>query len=166
LIDGDVTIVVPIERTPKDYREAHAWMRWHSWVWPVLAGLAVLASLLQLRTHRIDSLPFILILDALAVSLYFFGLFNIAGRMLKAHKKNGITSYSFTKQGFECHSEASTSQSLWSVLSRVSETRRSFLLEYPNGYFLILPKHCVPAEQLVALRELLRNSLGARARLA
>lgn len=46
------------------------------------------------------------------------------------------------------------------------ETRRSFLLVYANTCFLIIPKRCLPAETLGPFRAMLRNSLGAKARIA
>ena len=162
----ELPITVPTNRVAQDYREAYAWLRWRSWGWPSVVVLLAAMSFWKFWVGGLASLPVVALWAVLAAGLYFWGLSRIASRMQEAHKKTGATSYTFSRDGFDYQSSVSQSHTSWSAVDRAAETRRSFLLIYANTCFLIIPKRCVPEERLPELRNLMRTSLGSRARLA
>lgn len=162
----EVSITVPISRTIQDYREAYGHLRWRSWGWPLTVLIYVVISLVLFATKGVSEFWFIGLWGAILVVSYILGLSGIASRMQKAHLKNGPTSYTFDDEGFQYQSSLSQSRTSWTAVNRAMETRRSFLLVYANTCFLIIPKRCLPAGASEPFRAMLRNSLGAKARVA
>jgi hypothetical protein len=92
-------------------------------------------------------------------------LFFLSGRLMKAHALNGSSSYTFSRDGFDYHSAVSTSSTSWAAVKKLAETRRSYLIVYPNGSFLIIQKPGVPADKVGRLRDLFERSLPGRVKL-
>lgn len=166
VLSEEVSITVPIKRTAQDYREAYAWLRWHSWAWPSTVVIAAVIALEMLLKGGVHALPSVALGALVLAGLYLFGLVSIVSRMQNAHKKNGETSYTFNGNGFDYESAVSRSQTAWDAVNRAVETRRSFLLVYANTCFLIIPKRCVREGDIPALRDLFRSHLNSRARLS
>lgn len=120
----EVSITVPINRTAQDYREAYAWLRWHSWAWPSTVALAGLVAVEMCLKSGVRALPPIILGALVLAGLYFYRLFSIASRMQNAHKKNGATSYTFNRDGFDYESVVSHSKTAWDAVDRAVETRR------------------------------------------
>jgi YcxB-like protein len=161
----DDLIVVPVTRFLADYRDAFNWQRWHSWSWPVLVAIGTGYGI-----FRFYSSPFALIAYfvfwAIFLALYYtLTLSILSSRLMKAHAVNGSTSYAFSREGYEYRSAVSTSSTSWAAVKNVAETRRNYLIVYPNGSFLIIPKACVPADTVADLRALFERSLPGRVKL-
>ena len=154
-------VVVPIQRTAVDYREAYTWLRWHSPSWPVLiASCVVVAGLFFWFVGTAAAIRFIVLELIFLSASYFITLTSLVKKMQAAHALNGATSYTFTPNGFDYKSERSSSTTSWDVVNRAVETKRSFLLVYANTCFLIIPKACVPAQDLDRLRELIASRVA------
>jgi hypothetical protein len=156
-------IAVPITRSIADYREAYMWLPWRTRSWRLLAipAVAIVGSLV-LASDLPGRVTFVAVSLCAMAAVYYAALLGIAAKMYRAHLRNGATTYTFSPAGFDCNSERSTSSTQWSALQQAVETRRSFLLVYPNTCFLIVPKSCIPAGEIEYLRSLLQSNLAGK----
>jgi hypothetical protein len=106
------------------------------------------------------------VITGIGLAIYYtISLAVIAARMMNAHAANGASSYTFSTDGYEYRSDASTSSTSWAALKKIVETRRNYLLFKSNSSFIIIPKACVPGDKLAHLRGFFERGLPGRAKL-
>jgi hypothetical protein len=166
VIETSVAIraVIPSERPIEDYLEAYTWFRWHSWAWPALTTFYLLACVASLLIAGSDVAVYVVVWGLALAGAYFIGLRHCASKMQVAHRRIGEATYIFKADGFEAQSSAGQSQTFWTAVDRVIETRRSFLIVFANTLFFLIPKRCVVGNDPATLRTLFKDKLGERAR--
>lgn len=161
----DQSIVVPVLRMRADYRDALVWQRWHSWSIYAILGVGAGWGIFRYHEYPLQMLVFFAIAGiGVAVSSSVV-LGWSASRMMARYAANGVSTYTFSSDGFEYTNDVSSSSGAWAALKSIVETRRSYLLVYPNSGVLIIPKSCVPADKVGQLRELFERSLPGRVKL-
>jgi hypothetical protein len=162
--EGD-SVVVPIVRSLADYRDGYSWYRWHSGFVPATIVVGAAWGIFRFHNSPIGLIAFFVI-TAIGLAIYYtISLAVIAARMMNAHAANGASSYTFSADGYEYRSEASTSSTSWAALKKIVETRRNYLLFKSNSSFVIIPKACVPADRTAQLRGLFERGLPGRVKL-
>jgi len=74
--------------------------------------------------------------------------------------------HSFSPEGITAVGDMTSGFTRWESINRAFETKHAFLLVFSVFQFLIIPKHCFEsAEQIQAFKDLIRSSLGEKARL-
>jgi YcxB-like protein len=165
LTAGDSVVVVPVLRMRSDYRDALLWQRWHSWSIYAILGVGAAWGIFRYHEYPLQLLVFFAIVGiGVGVSSSVVLAWS-ASRMLAAHAANGVSTYTFSAEGYEYRNDVSSSSGSWSALKSIVETGRSYLLVYPNSSVLIIPKSCVPADKVEQLRELLVRALPGRVKL-
>jgi hypothetical protein len=152
------------QRDIRDYRDAYTWLRWHSWLWPTLAAVAIFVCVAAALSRQ-PYATYAYVYAGLVGVLYVWELLRVSSRMKNANDRHGSVSYTFTEDGFLYRSSVSHSETAWAAIDRAAETRRSFLLMYATGAFLIIPKRCFPDGTIPQFRALLRERLGPQAAL-
>jgi hypothetical protein len=164
LQDGSV-VVVPVLRYRADYRDALAWQRWHSWSLYVILGIGAAWGIFRFHESPYALIGYFVIVGiGLAISSSVILTWS-ASRMMAVHAANGVSTYTFSSDGYEYSNAVSASSAEWAALKKIVETRRSYLLVYPNSGVLIIPKACVPADEMARLRGLFERGLPGRVKL-
>jgi hypothetical protein len=122
----DDSIVVPVTRFLSDYRDAFSWQRRHSWYWPLVIAFGAAYAAYQFRSTPSGLIEFLVVWAILMALYQSLSLSIVSSRLMKAHALNG-SSYAFSREGYEYRSATS-----WGAVKKLAETRRSYLIVYPN----------------------------------
>lgn len=161
------------------FREFYHAIRWNSWRnnwW--LYGLLAFSFLAVLLRNAFESdagkftgqlvanLPELFIPVFLGCLVYWT-VYRSAQRQFKTSDSVRQTiHYLFSNDGLEYSSAVTSGQCAWSGLYRVRETPEAFLFFTSNAAYGIFPKRCLKdEEQIQALRNIIRQHMGSKAKL-
>jgi hypothetical protein len=162
-----------------EFREFYHALRWNTWrkSWWVYCLLIFSVAAVLLRTVlRLDGGTFTsqlianlpeLIFPVFLTGLFYWSVYRTAQRQFKTNDSlRQARHFIFSKEGLENSSPSSSGKAAWTVLHRVLETPESFLFFTSNATFGVFPKRSLKnEEQIQALRNLIRQHLGAKAKL-
>ena len=88
-----------------------------------------------------------------------------ATRQFKGAEATGETTYTFSDTGFDTKSSLNNSHTAWGSVEKAEESDQFIFLHFPNNFALFVPRRRLTDEQWATLRTLIRNKLGAAAKL-
>ena len=175
-MDDKKQIEVYVDVTAKDYRRV---LLWYFWKRILLVGLVYIfvipvtlwfvafgagASPLDSQNKPIFAVFTLLgLLPILLVLGFYFSIWRQAKKVERISEKSKFV---FNDKGIETQSNSTSSQMLWERLVKIFETKTDFVFFPQENIFYAIPKHFFTGdEQILALRSLLVEKIGNKARL-
>lgn len=140
-----------------------------------LAGLALISAIVcmvagyVLRAPRWANVFYVVSIWSLLMALYFWLFSWIAVKWAARQQEKQRPDFAhplsgaLDESGYVCESFSGTTRLKWDGVRRVVETPEFLLLYIMKQYAYYLPKRAIPADDLAAVRRLLREQLGDRA---
>jgi len=154
-----------------DLLRANTWATFRRWPLTALFILVLLVTLymvpamasrgFELADIRGFIIPF-LVLVVIPGQVYFHTR-SVFGKLTPAQRQHR---YSFTDHGIEIDTGLSKATVAWEAIQLIAEKRNAFYISMQKSLFNVLPKRALRTPpDLQALRLLLANKLGSKARL-
>jgi hypothetical protein len=171
MTESNLPIVVEIDLKESDLQRANFWFSLTSWSNRVMLIFMPIVGLLLF--WRVDfSTIFETPLAAIgSVVLLGFPILYYTTLWLQA--KRGFRNlqtfqtkvcYSFSSEGYKVNDLKTSADVSWDAILRAAESKHSFNLFFHRSHFHTIPKRCFKhPEDIVRLRALLKQTLGARA---
>lgn len=180
-VAADSPVTVTTTLTERDLRSAmvYTMYRRSRWLLRIIAVLAVLLAAVTLLGIGIGSdfsgtneflaelWPFYTVIALLAAMLPFTVWYTARRQMRSSSELAKPHVFRFDSDGFDVESAFSTGRCRWEALFEARELKELLLLYRSKDVFHLLPKRAFGSEdELGAMRALLREKLGDRARTA
>ena len=164
------TIKVEYLATAKDYRRVLLWYRWKRLAaviaFAVVVGIPILYSAFA---GDASSRPpgivlwFLFVLPLLVLVVFYWGISRQAEKIEKVFEPVKVI---FSEKGMESAGESSSAEMSWNDLYKIYETKQDLIFFPERTIFYTIPKRFFKEQdQISALRNLLKNKLGDRAKL-
>jgi YcxB-like protein len=162
-------IEIEVELTFEDFFHAIVSRSYNvRWIFVVIALLVIVPLVLfSIIFSYVNGKWFVtsvmLGLPILIFSGVFYNFYRIAKRL--ATKSKSKIQWSFSDFGYNLVTENGTAQVNWNGVDEIVETTKHFLLIIQNPIYIIVPKRFFTESQITEFRELVRRTLGDKAKL-
>lgn len=163
MIDGTPVTIV-LTPTARDLTDASRYMTWRR-LGPYMGAFAglMLLTALALRSPFVVGAVLLYVVSVLA--LWEIMLRRRARQQASTAAVIGGATYIFSDEGIHARSSVTDSTMKWGAVAHAYEGARTVFLVYINNVALCMPYRAMTAEQLAALRALVKRQLGSKASL-